>query len=60
MAKERAGLDDLLFGVAIVSTLLAVNDVLNKKKSLEQAKASYEKIAKIDAGVRAINAKLAG
>jgi hypothetical protein len=59
---ERTGISSLVKAFTIISGIVAVNDVINRKKSIDEARARHDQtklhLVKIETGINNINAKL--
>lgn len=64
MAEERSGVSSVIRAFAIVSGLVAINDVISRRKTIDESRARHDQtkkhLAKIETGIKSINAKLSG
>ena len=64
MAEERPGVASVIRAFAIVSGIVAIHDVVTRRKSMDEARARHDQtkahLAKIETGIKSINAKLSG
>lgn len=64
MAANGAGVSSFLRAFAIISGIVAISDIISRRKSMDEARARHAQtkahLAKIDKGLKSINAKLSG
>jgi len=61
---ERSGVASVIQAFAIISGIVAVGDVISRRKTMEEAKARHDQtkahLKQIETGIKSINAKLSG